>query len=277
MTANTFGTLNILMKYSSADGLASFLPEELHIPPVHREHIPPAALSFTMSWLAAIHPSWIGAALKECPPVIQSQLLAWLPPSLVKELQPFLAGVPIANRRCSSFGAFYLLDMLSKKIRPPGITNEIFLPPSPFNAILYYSGHTKMTLIDCLGLFVVAKELKNVVDRRLIARVRSRLSTSEIFFLSYCQANPMKYLENTNFLAHWGPHEDIRGFMHAEGLHLLAIGLVKEDASFLWHLLRRLDMDRGYIFEQALQKACQNPHVDYFSDRLEQCMKLLIQ
>lgn len=277
MTANTFGTLNILMKYSKEDNLANFLPEDLIVTPSHLEDIPLSSLSFTMCWLATIHPSWISVAIKECPPVIQSQLLAWLPSSLVQELLPLLPGISPASQRCSNFGAFYLLDILSKKIRPPGITEEIFLPPSPFNAILYYSGATKMTLINCLGLFTIAKELRNIVDKVIIDRVHKLLSPTEQLFLTYCQSHPMKHLETTNFLASWDQEDDFRKFIHKKGLEFLAIALAKEDASFFWYFLRRLDIGRGYIFEQALKEFYEHPHSDYFKNQLEQCIKILVQ
>lgn len=277
MTANTFGTLNILMKYSKEDDLADFLPEGLLVSPTHHEDIPLSSLSFTMCWLATIHPSWISVAIKDFPEVIQSQLLSWLPDSLVQELIPLLPGIPVAQQRCSNFGAFYLLDMLSKKIRPPGITEEIFLPPSPFNAMLYYSGTTKMTLINCLGLFAVAKELRNIVDRVIIDRVHKILSPTEQLFLSYCQSHPMKHLETTDFLASWDCDNDFRNFIHKQGLQFLATALAKEDASFLWYFLRRLDIGRGYIFEQALRKSYEHPHSDYFKSQLELCVKILVQ
>lgn len=91
-----------------------FLPEDLLVSPTHHEDIPLSSLSFTMCWLATIHPSWISVAIKDFPEVIQRQLLSWLPDSLVQELLPLLPGISIAKQRCSNFGAFYLLDMLSK-------------------------------------------------------------------------------------------------------------------------------------------------------------------
>lgn len=278
MTANTFGILNILMKHAKADDLAQFLPEHLLLDSPHHQDIPLQSLSFNMRWLATVHPSWISVAMKEFPPALQSQLLAWLPQPLTQELLPLLeANVSPATQRCSDFGAFYLLDLLSKKVRPPGITEEIFLPASPFNAMLYYSGATKMALINCLGVHSLAQELRNVVDRVVIDRVQRMLSETERMFLTYCKTHPMKHLEPTAFLSSWEKDDALRHFIHVQGLRFLARALAQEDSSFLWYFIRRLDVGRGYIFEKALQQLLNNPHNKYFRERLEHCISILVQ
>lgn len=277
MTANTFGTLDILMKHSKEDDLARFLPEDLLVSSPHSQEIPLSALSFSMRWLATIHPSWIAAAFKEFPKEIQSQLLALLPESLVQELLPLLPSITALPKRCSDFGAFYLLHMLSEKLRPAGIVEEVFLPASTMNAMLYYSGPTKISVINCLGMHYLAKELRNIVDKVLIERVHNILSPTEKSFLIYCQSHPMKYLESTNFLDAWEEDADLLPFLHKQGLRFLAIALAKENASFLWYFLRRLDLHRGYVFEQALQESFMNHHVDYYKNILERCLKVLVQ
>lgn len=277
MTANTFGTLDILMKHSKQDHLEEFLPGSLLLASPHPEDVPLQSLSFSMCWLATVHPTWICVAMTDFPAEIQRQILAWLPSSLTQELLPLLPGIGCAERRCSSFGAFYLLNLLSKKIRPPGITEEIFLPASPFNAMLYYSGTTKMDLINFLGLHSLAKELRHVVDKILIKRVHRQLSHMERVFLEYCRSHPMRHLEPTAFLSFWEDDTALRTFIHRQGLIFLAQALAKEDASFLWYFLRRLDVNRGRIFEQALKNAYESSHVEYFRNALEECIKILVQ
>ncbi|WP_100934296.1 hypothetical protein [Candidatus Chlamydia corallus] len=277
MTANTFGTLDILMKHSKEDDLSRFLPKNLLVESPHPQEIPLKSLSYTMSWLPTIHPSWIAIAMKDFPSEVQGQLLAWLPDSLVQEILPLLSRISVATRRCAPFGAFYLLDMLSKKIRPCGITEEIFLPASSTNAILYYTGPVKITLINCLGLYSIAKELKHILDKVVIEQVRSALTPTEKLFLTYCQSHPMKHLETTNFLSSWTTDTELRQFIHKQGLEFLGKALTKENASFLWYLLRRLDVGRAYIIEQTLKAWYDHPYVDYFKSRLEQCMKVLVK
>ncbi|SPN73939.1 hypothetical protein C10C_0796 [Chlamydia serpentis] len=277
MTANTFGTLDILIKHSKEDDLSRFLPKDLLIKSPHPQDIPLKSLSFTLSWLPTVHPSWIATAMKDFPLEIQSQLLSWLPDLLVQEVLPLLSGIPVAKRRCAPFGAFYLLDMLSKKIRPLGITEEIFLPASSANAILYYTGPLKITLINCLGLYSIAKELKNVLDKVVIEKVKSVLNPTEKLFLAYCQSHPMKHLKTTNFLTSWSSDLELRQFIHKQGLEFLGKALTKENASFLWYFLRRLDVGRAYVIEQTLKEELEHPYVEYFKFRLEQCMKILIK
>ncbi|WP_213318916.1 hypothetical protein [Chlamydiifrater volucris] len=278
MTANTFGTLDILMKYSKADHLEQFLPEKLLVKGVHPQDIPLTSLSFNLRWLAAIHPSWIVMAMKDFPSFMQAEFLLLLPDQITQKIHPYLSTQLPKVTRCSDFGAFYILDMLSKKIRPPGVTEEIFLPVSPFNNLLYYSMENKMTFIDCLGLFSIVKEMKNIVDKVIIKKIQDSLSDTEKHFLSYCRANPLKYLSRELFIHSWnGAKDTFRKFIHREGLEILALALVKEDASFLWHLLRRLDIGRAFILESALKKAMKEPHSEYFRDRISQCMKVLAQ
>lgn len=277
MTVNTFGALQILIQHAKNDELKSFLPEHFFKGSPLPENASLKTLSFSMQWLSMVHPSWIRVAMQEFPPVVQSQLLAWLPSHLAQEISSQLGGIPISQERCSDLGAFYLLDLLAQKIRPPGIVEEFFLSESRFYSLLYFSGPTKMSLINCLGLYSLAKELKNVVDKKIIERVHTVLSSTERLFLSYCQAHPMKYLDTTDFLSSWDKDEDLRQFIHRQGLVFLATALAKEDVSFLWYFLRRLDIGRGYIFEQALHKVYDHPHIEYFQTRLEQNIQILVK
>lgn len=277
MTINTFGTLHVLIQHAKKEELKQFLSDRFFETQVPSKDIPLKSLSYSMYWLSLIHPTWIHSAMQGFPKSVQSQLLAWFPASLVQELKSLLSDVPIAHKRCSSIGAFYLLDLLAKKLRPPGLVEEVFLTESSFYPLLYFSGQTKMTLINCLGLYALAKEMKNIVDKVLIERIHKVLSPTERLFLSYCQAHPMKYLDTTDFLSSWDADDELHRFVHRQGLVFLATALVKEDASFLWYFLRRLDIDRGYIFEQALHKVQDHPHVEYFQMRLKQDMQVLVK
>lgn len=277
MTINTFGALHVLIQHAKNDELKHFLSESFFERNLPSNDIPLKSLSYSMYWMSLIHPTWIHSAMKDFPKDVQSQLLAWLPSHLVQELLNLLPGVPIASKRCSSVGAFYLIDLLAKKMRPPGLVEEVFLTESTFYPLLYFSGQTKMTLINCLGLYALAKEMKNVVDKVVIERIQRVLTPTEKLFLSYCQAHPMKYLDTTDFLSSWNEDEDLHRFIHKQGLIFLAVALAKEDASFLWYFLRRLDIGRGYVFEQALHRVYNHPHIEYFQMRLKQDMQVLVK
>lgn len=277
MTVNTFGALQILIQHAKNDELKSFFPDHFFKEVPLPEDVSLKTLSFSMQWLSMVHPSWIRVALQTFPLEVQSQMLAWLPSYLAQEISAQLPGVPISQNRCSSFGAFYLLNLLAQKIRPPGIVEEFFLSGSQFYPLLCFSGPTKMMLINCLGLYALAKELKNVVDKKIIERVHAVLSPTENLFLSYCQSHPMKYLDTTDFLSSWDQDAELHQFIHRQGLGFLAKALAKEDVSFLWYFLRRLDIGRGYIVEQVLRKIDDHSHVEYFKTRLEQNIQLLVK
>lgn len=277
MTANTFGTLNILIKHAHDDKITSFLPDSLLVKPAHPQNIPLHSLAFTMSWISTIHPSWIAAAMKELPLPVQNELLAWLPRSIAEQTQKLLPNSAISEKRSVRFGAIFLLDILAKKIRPTGIIDEIFLPVSPFNALLYYPHDTRLSLISCLGLFTLAKELRNILDNSIIERVHQNLNEKERLFLNYCLARPLRYLEPTSFLSSWDTSHNFHRFIHTQGLDLLAKAIINENASLLWYLLRRLDTGRGSVLRQALARARHNPHTDYFKERIIQCIKVLVK
>lgn len=61
--------------------------------------------------------------------------------------------------------------------------------------------------------------------------------------------------------------------LHYRGLLRLAKGVIKEDSSFKWHLLHRLDIGRAKIIQKELYKKQDLSLVSYFKNQVLHIIK----
>lgn len=279
MTLNTFGVFSTLLKQSSSGNDAGvFLPESIAKNLVIKEASSLKMLSFNMRWLLVIHYSWIETVLKDCPSAFQAAIINVLPSIVSDKLAARLNLEISSSTSYSNFATMFLLNELKNMMYPANITDEIFLPVSPINILLYLKVKSRTDLINLLGLYDLAQELRFIVDQSKLKEINDILTEKERLFLNYCISHPLKYGEIRQFIASWnGSEHTLKHHIHKQGLIFLGRALAQEDGSFLWHLLRRLDIGRAYVFEKALKKFQKSKNSDYFKDCVIKCIKVVVQ
>lgn len=274
---NTAASLQVLLAQSKTkNALWSFLPSSLPRPEKSFEKISTKSLSFNMMWLVVMHYSWFIPALKTYSLEMQNAILSLLPLHLSRKISAAFPETSVNSSKLSNFAAFFLLNDLEKKLRPQTLLDESFLPPSPLNVLLYFPASHIKALIDLFGLYDLATEIKTIVDKNVLLKIKSMLSDKQLMFLNHCLKNPLKYIGPTHDLKEWnGSKKIFQYIMHKKGLSLLTRAISSENASFIWYLLRRMETGRANYIEKDLKKENIKENSTYFKNQLVYCIKVL--
>ncbi|MEG0287420.1 MAG: hypothetical protein RSB82_00265 [Victivallaceae bacterium] len=258
--------------------MASFLPISLTEKLTVKEASSLKMLSFNMRWLLVIHYSWIESVLKGFPECFRNAIINLLPSGISDKLADASMLTERNSKIHSKFAALFLLQGLKEKIYPDYVIDEMFLPVSSINILLYLKVKLRMQLIDFLGLYDLANELHMVVSQSRLQEINQILSKKKRLFLNYCMTHPLKYSDKCRFLATWdGSEARLRHHIHSQGLIFLGKALAQENASLLWHLLRRFDVQRAYLIEKSIKESQHAKNSEYFKNYVIKCIKVVVQ
>ena len=130
------------------------------------------------------------------------------------------------------------------------------LPPSPLNILLELTSTQISLLIDFLGLYDLAIEMRLVIDTIKIKKIQSILSKEKIFFLSLLSGRQEPQLFNRVELNLWnGKTEDLLNLLHKRGMNRLAKVLYPEDPNFVYYIKLRMSTDQVAIFSPLHKKS----------------------
>lgn len=206
-----------------------------------------AALLLQAKWMEEIHYSWFHAPLSTYPPATQAILLTLFEPKDAAKLKEMLHLKENANS-LSPFANAFLNHILKAKFEMEEILPESLLPPSPLNELLSLKKEELAHLIDYLGLYDLASDLRSVVDRELLNQMHSLLTPTQLQFLDYASKQPMKWIPPKLHLEGWDKDKKtLFAILHKRGLYRLAKACMAEHQSMQWHLVHRLDTGRGEI------------------------------
>ena len=129
---------------------------------------------------------------------------------------------------------------------PEDLLPKQHLFPSPMNVLLELPRNKLMVLIDLLGIYDLAADLRRVIDKALLEKIHGALSPHQLQFLQYASSSSLKWTPPPLYLERWdGDKKKLTAALHKRGLLRLAKALFLEDTHFKWHLTHKLDTDRG--------------------------------
>ncbi len=204
----------------------------------------PALLSIE-SWMKEIHYSWFYSTLSALSPQSGALFLAFFDSKDAAKLGEMLS-ITSSSFQPSPLARAYLLHFLKEKMMPKDILPEPHLPPSPLNQLLELSKDELTHLIDLLGIYDLAAELRQVVDRNLLQEIHAALAPVQMQFLQYASKQPLKWMPPKLNLKDWDKEKKtLQALLHKRGLYRLGKALCREDKSLQWHAVHRLDTGRG--------------------------------
>lgn len=199
-------------------------------------------------WLKRVHYSWLEQHISSLPTPTQEKISSLLTPAQKKALGASGATAP------APFLALFLSDYLKKQMLPEEILPREHLPPSPLTGLLELEKADLIHLIDLLGIYDLAAELRHVVDNVLLGKIYAALTQEQLHFLHYCRKTPMKWVPPKLNISGWdGTSESLRRLLHRRGLVRLAKAIQEEDPSFIWHLCHQLDTGRGQVLLKTME------------------------
>lgn len=130
------------------------------------------------------------------------------------------------------------------------------LPISPLNKLLELTSTQLSSLIDFLGLYDLAIEMRLIIDTIKIKKIQSVLSKEKIIFLSLLAGRQEPQLFKRAELNFWNEKpEDLLSLLHKKGMNRLAKVLYPEDPNFVYYIKLRMSTDQVAIFSPLHKKS----------------------
>jgi hypothetical protein len=195
--------------------------------------------------LDKVHYTWLTPFLRMLPENEIRLYLSALTEDQSKELQKALlfsnhlvALAPVAKE--------YLQKNLWKKIGGSSQLPLACLLHTPLNALLRLSGAELQKLSFLLGLHDLAHEMRQIIETAKLKKIQAALSKEEQLFLKMLIQKKEQVVFKQLALAKWDGNEELlRKIVLGRGTNRLAKGLYGHDASLIWHIAHRIDMETG--------------------------------
>lgn len=200
-----------------------------------------------------IHYSWLAPALGELPLEIRALAISALPKTIGERLSNLTStklvdppSVPVKH---------YVAQLLYQKLNAKDVIPEGFLPNSPLMPLLNFRKLDLIVLIDYLGIFDLAQELRQVVDKEVVNGVYKSLSPKMLSFLRICLHQKDRVKVAKIGLKNWrGDSDKLLRVVHRRGLQRLGGALSGQHPDLLWYISRRLDRGRGHLLLTSYNK-----------------------
>lgn len=198
-----------------------------------------------------IHYSWLQPVIETFSPSMQPLLISALPNEYSQPLtklmnQPKLPKpMPLARN--------FLLLALCRKFSKRAVMPMQFLPETALSALITLTKSELLELIDYLGLYDLAEEIRHIVDKVLLNSIYACLSAKKQHYLRIClhQKEKLKAAAKIGLVNWKGDAAQLARLLHRRGLLRLSYALSGQPRDFVWHLAHRLDVGRGHILGKS--------------------------
>lgn len=201
-----------------------------------------------------VHYSWIHSYLSNLSPADRRPLIACLSEPqrigvsrLFKEEPPAALSSPLLRK-------FYL-TRLYPLIASKDLLPIDYLPETPQKELLKLSKKQLLELIDLMGMYDLAHEMRQIVDTKNLKNLYTCLSAKQQQFLRACMHQKDKVVSPKLHLEHWdGECKKLMNVVHQRGLARLALAISGQDPNLVWYLTHILDIGRGNLLLRLTKK-----------------------
>lgn len=254
MEAKGWIMLRILLnRYHQESGVENFLrgqPGELVqnvlSQDVHSNN-PSVVFTHPEEALNKIHYSWISQAFNEIPKEMQPLML-----SLVPEPQKGLVGkslnIPLQQKNLSPQIRSFLLHRLMPALKRNNVLIPEFLPKSPYKTLLDLKKGEVLEVIDLLGMYDLANEMRHIVNNKTIKNIYQNLTPNKQKFLRSILHQKERLVTPRLHLEKWnGDTKLLDDQLHQRGMLRLGKALSGQHPDLIWHIVHSIDTGRGKI------------------------------
>ena len=233
-----------IFKYLKQEDVRAVLSQDM------RSHDVSLLLTQPQKLIQQIHYSWLIAPLGKIANELQPLILAALPTShsigLAKATKQEAPRTPI-----SSSMKTFLVNFLYSHLEKNEILPLPFLPVSLLQELVTKSKKELIEIIEFLGLYDLAGEIRHVVDKKLLKSFYACLSASEQQFLRICLHQKERLQAPPLDLDQWqGERVKLKTLLHRRGLLRLSKALSGQHPDFVWHITHTLDTGRGLLIQK---------------------------
>lgn len=193
-----------------------------------------------------VHYSWLVPTIESFSSLMQPLLISALPKTqavaickLMEKLDLPPPSPPVKK---------FLLGLLYRKFDHRSILPLTFLPKSNLDPLTTLNKNQMIELIDFLGLYDLAEEIKHIVEKVKLKSIYACLSPKQQVFLKICLHQKEKLKAERMDLSNWkGDSAQLERVLHRRGILRLSYALAGQPRDFVWHIIHRLDVGRGRL------------------------------
>lgn len=232
---------DLFLKNMPKDEAAKVLDQNFTSIDVERLLIQPEFL------LDKIHYSWFLEPFKRLPQGLQSATLASLPEMHAEGISKYLK-IPLKKMQISAPFKRFLINTLYTQFEKKEILPNEFLPENPLSPLLGYPKQKLVAIIDYLGLYDLAEEIRHIVEKNLLKNIYACLSLKKQQFLKNI-LNQKEKLSAPRLELDYDSVErqNLETILHKRGLIRMSQALSGKHKDFVWHIVHLLDSGRGNV------------------------------
>jgi hypothetical protein len=204
-----------------------------------------------------IHYSWLAPRVSSLPIDKASLFLSIFPePGATKLKETLKNNVPSLNVTPSIQN--FLFNLVAPLLKMDDVKPIEYLPESSLTPLAKLKKSELVDLIDFLGIYDLADEVKRIVDRNKLKQIYETLTPKKHDFLRECMHLREKLVTPKLNLDIWdGNHEKLNKILYQRGIVRLGYALSGQPPDFVWHIVHTLDSGRG----SNLLKSCSKEQI----------------
>lgn len=254
MEARSCMMLRVLInRYNPKAGnaLMNFLPEDelaaISKIDIRSDDLQPI-LQHPQSSLGRIHHTWIKPLLEKFPDRLQPALLAALTPEQAAGMKGTV------EMTLSKPAKSFLLNQLFINLKINEHIPLEYLPEHELLPLIKWSKQQLVDLIDFLGLYDLASEVRQIVNSDHLKSIYSCLSPKQFQYLKICMHQKEQIVSSKLGIDPGKPDcTKLKKAMHRHGLSRLGKAFCGLHEDFVWTIAHTLDMGRGSILLKEYQ------------------------
>ncbi len=233
------GDENTFLEGMNQEGQQMLLDQKV----VSKEVIP--AFSNYRGWISKIHYSWIIPKLSKLSKDKANLLISLFPEPLSSKLKEALK---VSSPQLDVPEKFrdYLFHQLYPALEMDEVKPIEYLATCQLTPLLTLKKGEMVDLIDFLGVYDLAEEVKRIIDKKKLSQIYETLTPKKHEFLRQCVHLRDKLSTPKMNLEHWdGNHDKLNKVLYERGLARLGYALSGNEPDFIWYIVHMLDTGRG--------------------------------
>lgn len=212
------------------------------------------SLRYPQEVLERIHYTWLSLPIKDLDDGLRCLTMACLSAEQrtglgriipeVRDLQPSVV-IPTGIARA------YCIHILYDRVVDREILPLSFIPESAFSLFLRYNKVQIIEIMDFLGLYDLAVEIRRIVDTQKLKLIYTCLTEKQQQFLRICFHQKDRFIVPSLKLDLWqGDRSELLRRLHIRGMFRLGKALAGENTHLIWYITHILDRGRGLKLQE---------------------------
>lgn len=205
------------------------------------------------SVLKHIHYSWFIPIFQSIPENLQPLFRSLLPSATSEKLKHWFPKT-ITPPSAPPVREFFLRELYQKLDRTDVLPLEL-LPASPLSPLGDWDKEQLIDLIDYLGIYDLAAEVRRIIARDKLKKLMPCLSPQKRQFLQKCLVQPDKIAVASLEIDKWdGDCKKLIHLLHKRGLARLSKAFAGQHPDLIWHIVHALDTGRGTFLQKHISQ-----------------------